>query len=144
MSDDLPTYVIDTDTVSLFEGGHPVVTSRVYATPLERRTIAVITVRERLDGWYALFGRIKTPEEEAALYERLARTIKTCTVMSIAPYDVAAIARFKQLQEMKLNVGLMDLRIAAVASEQGAILVTVNVRDFSRVPGLIIEDWTQP
>ena len=64
--------------------------------------------------------------------------------MSIAPYDEAAIARFKQLQKMKLNVGLMDLRIVAVALEQGAILVTANLRDFACIPGLTMEDWTQP
>ena len=60
----------------------------------------------------------------------------------LAPLTAAAVARFEQLVRLKLNVKRNDLRIAATALELGATVVTRNRRDFARVPGLVIEDWS--
>ena len=38
-------------------------------------------------------------------------------------------------------IGPYDLLIAATALEHGATLVTNNVREFARVPGLVVEGW---
>jgi tRNA(fMet)-specific endonuclease VapC len=41
-------------------------------------------------------------------------------------------------------IGPLDTMIAAQALTLGVPLVTNNTREFSRVPGLAIEDWTTP
>lgn len=61
---------------------------------------------------------------------------------TLAPLTVPAVARFEALDRAKLNVKKNDLRIAAITLELGAAVVTRNRRDFGRVPGLMIEDWS--
>ena len=48
-----------------------------------------------------------------------------------------------QLKRAKLNVGTMDLRIAAIVLEKGGVVVKGNQRDFGRIPALTLEDWSQ-
>lgn len=47
------------------------------------------------------------------------------------------------LQKGGLPIGPMDTLIAAHAKALGLILVTNNTREFSRVDGLILEDWVE-
>jgi tRNA(fMet)-specific endonuclease VapC len=136
-------YALDTDSLSLFERRNSRLIARILATPPDQLFITAITVRERLDGWYGLLNRMKSPSDEERVYARLIEAVKICASLRILPYTAAAISRFQQLQSLKLNVGPMDLRIAAIALEQNATVVTCNVRDFSRIPDLVFEDWTQ-
>ncbi len=45
------------------------------------------------------------------------------------------------LREQGCQIGAYDNLIAAHARSQGLIVATNNVREFERVPGLLIEDW---
>lgn len=47
------------------------------------------------------------------------------------------------LEKQGLVIGGNDLLIAATCLAHGATLVTHNVREFKRVPGLPIEDWDE-
>src|SRR5262249_19189195 len=63
---------------------------------------------------------------------------------SILSFTESAINRRAELRALKLNVRKMDLAIAAIALEQSAVLVTRNTRDFCRVSGLAVADWSSP
>jgi len=87
--------------------------------------------------------RSRKPEELAKIYESLTRTVRSLAQLPILSFDEASIHRARRLQAQKLNVRKMDLCIAAIALEHQASIVTRNVRDFGRVPGLSVEDWSK-
>ena len=60
-----------------------------------------------------------------------------------APADVHYAAVRDSLSRSGQPIGDMDMLIAAHALALDAILVTNNEREFSRVPGLKIENWLQ-
>ncbi|MEH2465892.1 MAG: type II toxin-antitoxin system VapC family toxin [Nostoc sp.] len=62
--------------------------------------------------------------------------------MNLLDFDDAAYSCYQSLRQQKIQIGTQDLRIAAIALAKGAILVTGNQRDFSKVPNLCLQDWT--
>ena len=70
------------------------------------------------------------------------------TIIDVLPFDAAAATEYgtirADLQRKGTLIGQMDLLIAAHAKAYGYVLVTNNTREFARVDGLIIEDWTNP
>lgn len=135
-------YILDTDTLSLLQHGHPKVSQECAARHPSDLAITVISVEEQLSGWYTLLRKARRPEDLARAYQRLVDTVRTMARLTILPFTIPAIARYQQLIRLRLKVGRMDLRIAASVLEHGGTLVTRNTRDFGRVPGLVIEDWS--
>jgi len=136
-------YVLDTDTLSLLQEGHAAVLARVASCAADDLAITVISVEEQLSGWYRRLRRAKQPEALAKVYDRLTAAVRSLSHLPILSFSEAAIHRAKALQALKLNVGKMDLCIAAIALEHRAIVVSCNMRDFRRVPNLVVEDWSK-
>jgi tRNA(fMet)-specific endonuclease VapC len=137
-------YVLDTDTLTLLEKGHTVVRARVAARQPGEVATTVIRVEEQLSGWYRRLRRAKQPAELAKVYDRLAHAVKLLAGLPILSFPEPAILRGRSLESQRLNVRRLDLCIAAIALELQAVVVTRNLRDFQRVPGLVAEDWSLP
>lgn len=64
-----------------------------------------------------------------------------------APFDLEAAresARIRHdLEKRGQIIGPMDLLIAGTALSRGAVLATNNTKEFSRIRGLRLEDWTR-
>ncbi|HYT90268.1 MAG TPA: type II toxin-antitoxin system VapC family toxin [Gemmataceae bacterium] len=135
-------FVLDTDILSLWQHAHPAVSKHVAAHAADELAVTVITVQEQLDGWHARLSRAREHKEIADLYRRLADTVRFLSRVQIVSFSEGAIDRYEELRGLKLNIGKMDLRIAAIVLDQGATLVTRNTRDFARVPALQMEDWS--
>ena len=68
--------------------------------------------------------------------------------LQLFPFDNAAAIHFAGIKEHLARagqlIGPMDLLIAATTRSIGATLVTNNTNEFTRVPGLKIENWLTP
>jgi tRNA(fMet)-specific endonuclease VapC len=136
-------FVLDTDILTLFEMEHATVAARIVEHAPAEIAISVVTVEEQLSGWYAQLRQAKSTERLAWAYRRLAANVRFLRHAQILDYDEAGMRRYEQLKRMRLKVRKMDLQIAATALQHGATVVTRNARDFNKVPGLTVEDWSK-
>lgn len=67
--------------------------------------------------------------------------------INILPFDEAAAEKYglicADLKRRGTPIGVMDMLIAAHAKTRNCVLVTNNVKEFERVSGLRIENWTE-
>jgi tRNA(fMet)-specific endonuclease VapC len=63
----------------------------------------------------------------------------------VLPYDERSARRFgvlkADLERIGTVVGDFDLQIASVVLQHNGLLLTHTQRHFSRIPGLVLEDW---
>jgi tRNA(fMet)-specific endonuclease VapC len=95
-----------------------------------------------LTGWQSTLRQARDDVRRAEVYRRTALTIESLAGWFVLPFSLTAMSRHATLLRQRLNVGSNDLKIAAAALEYGATVVTRNTRDFSRVPGVVLEDWS--
>jgi tRNA(fMet)-specific endonuclease VapC len=136
-------FVLDTDHVSLLQRGQPAVAARVLATAPDELAVSVITFEEQLGAWYAQVRQAREPGKLARAYEGLFEILQDAKRLRILPFSRSAIDRYVQLRRVHRRVGRMDLAIAAIVLEAGAVLVTRNRADFEPIEGLMLEDWSR-
>jgi tRNA(fMet)-specific endonuclease VapC len=103
--------------------------------------VAIVTIEERMRGWLAVIAKEKLAIRQAVGYRELARLFEFYQELEIVPFDEAAARKFDELRAQRLRLGTMDLKIAATALVNLALLLSANRRDFARVPGLRVENW---
>lgn len=135
-------WILDTDTLSLFQRAHPLITQRVNGIPTEQLATTIITFEEQMYGRLNRIRRADSQESLVFTYMQLAETLKDFKSIIVLDFNEEAANCYAELLRQKIRIGTQDLRIAAIAISQNAILVTRNQRDFSCVPRLQFEDWT--
>lgn len=139
----MSVFVLDTDHVTLFRFGHEKVVSRVLSTPSTNLATSVITVEELLTGWYTRIRKTRDQEKVAIAYDGLWETVEFLKTIRILPFSRPAVERYSELRTEHRRSGRLDLAIAAIVLEEKAILITRNRRDFEKIDGLVMEDWSQ-
>jgi tRNA(fMet)-specific endonuclease VapC len=136
-------FLLDTDQLTLYQLGHPQIVANVARHLADQLAISVITVEEQLTGWQRALHQAKDDARREQVYGRMALTVESLAGWKVLPFPLPAMSRHADLVRLRLNVGSNDLKIAATALEGNATVVTRNLHDFGRVPGLVCEDWAR-
>ncbi len=103
----------------------------------------IVNVEEQMRGWLTVISRARRVQQEVAAYRRLHALFSFFSKVPVLDFDEAAAERFTRLRSARVRLGSMDLKIASIALSREAVLLSRNLADFRRVPGLQVEDWTQ-
>ena len=128
-------FVLDTNTLVYFFRGEGGVAARMLATPPSAVAVPTVVLYELETG----IAKSNDPSRRRGQLDQLLRAV------ALLPFGVeearaAALVR-AQLEQAGTPIGPMDTLIAASALAHRGTLVTRNVREFGRVPGLSVQDW---
>jgi tRNA(fMet)-specific endonuclease VapC len=139
-------YLLDTDHLSILQRqtgkAYSNLATRMAHHPLSDFAVSIVTFQEQMLGCHAYINSDRSINSVVKGYEMMARLISDFKVLPFVPFDAGAAITFEQLQPQRIQLAKMDGRIAAIALYRGLILLTRNHRDFNKVAGLAIEDWT--
>ena len=129
-------YSLDTNTcIRYINGRAPKLRQKIPTIPANDIVVCSI-VRAEL-----FYGSAKSQTPQVSLNKQLNFLRPFATL----PFDDNAAQAFATiragLESRWLPIGAYDLMIAAIALANNLTLVTNNVREFSRITGLQIEDW---
>ena len=109
-------FLLDTDILSLLQEGNPRVLQNINCRPLSEIALSTISLQEQFQGVLAAINRARNSQQLAHVHDQLAtRLLPAWNWFLVLPFTEPAILRFEQLRSMRLNVGAMDLHIAAIA-----------------------------
>jgi tRNA(fMet)-specific endonuclease VapC len=111
--------------------------------PEEVVAVSIISVEEQMRGWLAAIARERQASRQVFGYGELGRLLDYFQAFTLLPFDERAADRFDDLRAAKIRLGTMDLKIAAIALVNQALLLSANRRDFEQVPGLRVENWLE-
>ena len=132
--------MLDTDTcIFLMRGESPALAEQVQRVPLAQQVMSVVTYAELSYG-VAASASTKRKRNQQVL-DSLALHLAVIDWPRDAARHYAEIRL--DLKKRGAQLGAADLMIAAHARALGARVVTHNTKDFGRVKGLDVEDWTR-
>ena len=138
--------ILDTDLLSLIQRRRSIESLRLKLKlaefPQSEIATTIITFEEQMRGWLSFAAKARKLDEQLIAYSNLKEFLEDYRKIIVLDFDEKAAKEFQQLKALKLRVGTMDLKIAAIALANDALLLSRNLRDFENIPNLKVEDWT--
>jgi tRNA(fMet)-specific endonuclease VapC len=139
--------ILDTDHLSVLRWQEQPACDRLLARleKLAADDIAttIVSFHEQVRGWMAYLNRATKPPQIVLAYAKLEAMWRSFLKMNVLSFTDAAQVQFAQTKRQCPRLQTMDLRIASIALTTESTLLSRNLRDFQRVPGLSVEDWTK-
>ena len=129
-------YLLDTCTVSDFVKGQPSVLQRVRQT--DPRIIAVSAIT-RMEIEYGLALNAERARKLAPVLNAFFAAVDNLG-FDVADAEASASLR-AGLRVQGQPIGPYDVLIAGTAFARGLTIITSNVGEFGRIPGLRVENW---
>ncbi len=101
----------------------------------------IVSFEELLRGWLAAIHHEPKPQKQIPAYQRLFNVLDAFEDWDVFVWDEECVDIFDGLVAQRMRVKTMDLKIASIALRNDATLLSRNLKDFKRVPGLDVEDW---
>ncbi|NJN00718.1 MAG: type II toxin-antitoxin system VapC family toxin [Aquincola sp.] len=128
-------YLLDTNIVIYVIKQRPIEVMGIFNENAGRMAISAITLSELVYG----------AEKSAKVAQNLAVVEEFASLLEVLPYTAKASQHYGAirgaLEKVGRTIGVNDLHIAAHARSEGLTLVTNNLGEFERVPGLMAENW---
>jgi tRNA(fMet)-specific endonuclease VapC len=136
---------LDTDHLTLLKypesPQYAALVARMEASPDQEIGTTIVSVEEQWRGWLAMIGRVRDVSRHVAPYRELMLLLDSLQRWTILPFDEEAAAEYTRLRAAGIRIGTMDLKIASITLVHQALLLSANLSDFRKVPGLHVENW---
>ncbi len=138
--------ILDTDVLTIVQRGrgpeYARLVQRLDGCGDEAVAVTIVSFEYQMRSWLAYIARARKDQQDIVGYVRLRALLDDFQTRPILDYDAAAAGEYRRLRKAKIRIGAMDLKIAAIILVHDALLISRNLADFAKVPGLRVEDWT--
>ena len=128
-------FLLDTNIVVYVVKKRPAEALERFNQHVGHLAISSVTLAELLHG----VEKSTQPAANLMVVENL------CSRLEVLPYANKAAQHYGSiraaLERLGRPIGINDLHVAAHARSEGLVLVTNNLREFERVPALLLENW---
>ena len=134
------SYLLDTNVcIALINGTSSQVRARLIQATRRKAMMSTSTIVAH-ELWYGVAKSEQVARNARALRVFLSREV---IVLDYSERDAHAAGQIRaELESKGQRIGEYDTLIAGQAFARNLILVTANTREFGRVNGLVVEDWT--
>lgn len=131
-------YLLDTNTCIFFmKDKYPLLTKRIMSKDPSDFAVSAVTVYE------LEYGAAKSQWADKSRL-RIGMFLAPFTIIPFDTTDAVFAGRIRgELAKSGKLIGPYDIQIAAQGLARGLTVITNNTKEFERVPGLKVEDWTR-